>query len=233
MTTVDIAPRDNAERSVWQTTLEVARLFDGIEWVIVGAQMVRLLEHMVGVPSGRTTRDVDAVIGGTRAITATRAAIDRLRAAGFERSVEHVQRYERGASQVDVLTIDHLRSAADDLVAVPGARRAFETARLVLVQVEGIGEAVVPVPSVSGAIALKVRAWGARRAGRDLEDIVRLLAIVDDVETVRSELKAAERRALGAIGALREPVSTAWSATSAPAAARSAFARLGDPPGSR
>jgi hypothetical protein len=90
-------------------------------------------------------------------------------------------------------------------------------------------EAALPVPSVTGAIAMKLRAWAARRAGRDLEDLVRLLAVVDDVESVRSELKPAERRALGAIDGLRDARSTAWNATNAPSTARSAFARLGDP----
>jgi Domain of unknown function (DUF1814). len=228
MTRITIAPRDEAEHSLWRLTLEVADLFDGIEWTVAGAQMVALLEREAGITSGRTTGDIDAVVGGPRAVVATRAAAERLRAAGFERSVEHPQRYQRGPDQVDLLTVDHLRAEADDLTTVPGGRRAVSTSRRISVEVAGVGERALPVPSVAGAIAMKLQSWAARRALRDLEDLVRLLGIVEDVDVVRLELKAAERRALGRLAALDNPAAAAWRATRSSENARAALARLRD-----
>jgi hypothetical protein len=225
---IAVVPRDQAERALWRLTLEVADLLDGIEWAVAGAQMVVILEREAGIISGRTTGDVDAVVGGPRAVVATRVAAERLRAGGFQRSAEHPQRHERGSDQIDLLTIDHLGAKADDLTAVPGGRRAASTSRQVSVEVVGVGERVIPVPSVAGAIAMKLRSWAARRAQRDLEDLVRLLAIVEDVDVVRSELKAAERRALGRLTALDEPTARAWRATRSVENARAALARLRD-----
>ena len=67
-------------------------------------------------------------------------------------------------------------------VAIPGGSRALAMRRVLEVQVSGIGSARLPVPSVAGAIVLKVHAWQARQAPRDAEDLVRLLDLVVDVD---------------------------------------------------
>lgn len=228
MTPLSITPRSGDERALWRLSLELAAILAGLEWTLTGAQMVMLLERLGGIDSGRTTGDVDAVIGGARAVAATREAANRLIAAGFERTVEHPQRFVRDADQVDLLTIDHLRAVGDDVTSIPGGRRALSTARGVPVQIAGVGDGSLPVPTVAGAIAVKLQAWSARRRQRDLEDLVRLLALVDDVELVRSELKPAERRALGRLAALADPQGASWRATTSPADARAALARLKD-----
>ena len=80
----------------------------------------------------------------------------------------------------------------------------------------------------AGAIALKATAYGARRARRDLEDLVRLLSLVGDVEAVRRELKPSERMRLGSISPLKDETYAAWSISVDPDDARAAFARLAD-----
>lgn len=50
--TVKVIPRDVAEAQVWATALEVTALFVDVPWILVGAQMVMLLEHEAGRPSG-------------------------------------------------------------------------------------------------------------------------------------------------------------------------------------
>ena len=80
----------------------------------------------------------------------------------------------------------------------------------------------------AGAIALKATAYGARRAKRDLEDLVRLLSLVGDVEAVRREFKPSERMRLGSISPLKDETHAAWSISVDPDYARAAFARLGD-----
>jgi hypothetical protein len=73
---------------------------------------------------------------------------------------------------------------------------------------------------------LKSRAWRDRQAERDAEDLVRLLAIVVDVEAVRRELKPAERRALRQVRPLVDPSHRAWRVARDPEEALLAFARL-------
>ena len=41
--TVRIEPQ-TSETALWRTTLEVADLLAGLPWVLIGAQMIRLLE---------------------------------------------------------------------------------------------------------------------------------------------------------------------------------------------
>ncbi len=232
--TVAILPSGDAEARVWGTALEVAGLFAGIPWVLVGAQMVMLLEREAGRPSGRTTGDVDAVIDVRALAGGTREAARRLVAAGFEAAdPRHPYRFSRGAAVVDLLAPDHLGPRADittippaTTAEIPGGTRALATARPLAVDVVGGGSGVLPVPSLAGAIALKTRAWQARQAGRDVEDLVRLLALVADVEAVRAELTSAERRALGRVRPLDEPGHRSWRASSDPEEARAALARL-------
>jgi hypothetical protein len=82
------------------------------------------------------------------------------------------------------------------------------------------------VPSLAGAIVLRARAWQSRQADRDAEDLVRLLAIVLDVASVRAELRPAERRALGQIRPLADPAHRAWRVAPDPEEAPAALARL-------
>ena len=233
MTVVAVRPRTQAELALWRLAFEVADLLEGIDWVVAGAQMVVILEHESGIRSGRTTGDIDAVVGGPEAVTATRLAAERLRTAGFERSAEHPHRYERGGDQVDLLTIDHLRTKGlaarpEDLTPVPGGRRALSTRRHVHLEVAGLGEHRLPVPSLAGAIAMKIQAYGARQAVRDLEDVIRMLALVDDVEAVRAQLKPAERRRLGRMKGLWDPGAANWRVLPFPQDAQAAWARLHD-----
>jgi hypothetical protein len=51
--TVTIVPGDEAESHVWAVALEVGRLFADVPWILVGAQMVMLLEREAGRSSGR------------------------------------------------------------------------------------------------------------------------------------------------------------------------------------
>lgn len=233
--TVRIVPGSDAERAVWRTAIEVATLFHDWPWVLIGAQMVILLELEHDRPSGRTTGDVDAVVDVRIVAGVTRLAAERLRQAGFEPSAELPYRFVRGSDTVDLLAPDHLGPRTDlttipplTTTGIPGGSRALETRRHVAVEIVGVGAGELPVPSIAGAIVTKVRAYQARRTDRDLEDLVRLLALVEDVKKVRDELKATERNRLGSISALRDETHLAWSVAADPDDARAAFARLAD-----
>ncbi len=220
---VDVLPGSDAEARVWATALEVAAIFADVPWVLVGAQMVMLLEREAGRVSGRTTGDVDAMVD-----------VRVLVAAGFDvQGGEHPYRFLRGAEQVDLLAPDHLGRRVDlttippgTTTEIPGGSRALATRRPLDVRVVGVGAGLLPVPSLAGAIVLKVRAWEARQAARDAEDLVRLLGLVRDVEAARAELKPAERRSLGRVGPLADDGARAWRAAADPDEAHAAFARL-------
>jgi hypothetical protein len=81
--TVNVLPGSDAEAGVWATALEVAAIFADVPWVLVGAQMVMLLEREAGRASGRTTGDVDAMVDVRVVAGGMRAAAARLVAAGF------------------------------------------------------------------------------------------------------------------------------------------------------
>ena len=230
---IRIDPLGAAEAALWRTTLEVAALFADVPWVIIGAQMIMLLEREQGVTSGRTTRDLDAIVDVRAIAGGSRTAASRLIGAGFEPSAEHQHRFIRGADEVDLLAPDHLGSRTDlttippmTTVAIPGGSRALAARRLLAVDVTGAGSGSLPVPSVAGAIVLKVHAWQARQAPRDADDLVRLLELVGDVEEVRGALKPAERRRLASVLPLAREQSTVWRTARDPSNAKAAFARL-------
>lgn len=232
--TVTVLPGDDAEARVWATALEVSRLFTGIPWVLVDAQMVMLLEREAGRPSGRTTGDVDAIVDVRAVAGALRASAGFLVAAGFEASdPRHPYRFTRGVSQVDLLAPDHLGPRADlttipptATTSIPGGTRALRAARPVDVDVVGVGKGALPAPTLAAAIVLKVRAWEDRQTKRDAEDLVRLLSLVSDVEKVRSDLQTKERTALARVGPLADTRSSAWRVAADPEDARLAFARI-------
>jgi predicted nucleotidyltransferase len=232
--TVAILPGGDAEARLWATALEVSDLFADVPWVLVGAQMVMLLEREAGQTSGRTTGDVDAMVDVRVLVGGTRAAAQRLVTAGYEpAAAEHPYRFVRGDAQIDLLAPDHLGSRAD-LTTIPpamtigisGGTRALATRRRLEIDLIGVRSGVLPVPSLAGAIVVKVHAWHDRQAARHAEDLVRLLAIVHDVLAVRGELKHSERRALGHVRPLADPSHRAWRAASDPEEARAAFDRL-------
>jgi predicted nucleotidyltransferase len=235
VTRIRIVPSSDAEAALWRTAAEVAGLFGTWPWIIIGAQMIMLLEHEHGRPSGRTTGDLDVIVDVRVVVDGMLQAAERLRQAGFEPSAEHPYRFVRGRDQVDLLAPDHLGPRADlatvpplTMTQIPGGSRALATRRLIPVDIVSVGTAELPVPSIPGAIVLKLRAHQARVERRDVEDLVRLLALVNDVEMVRAELKTSERRGLGAITALGDETNAAWDVVPDPDDARAAFGRLVD-----
>jgi hypothetical protein len=113
--------------------------------------------------------------------------------------------------------------------AIPGGRRALETRRLVGLDIVGGDSAMVPVPTLTGALVLKLSAAETRQEARDLQDIVRMLAIIDDVEAVRSSLRPAERRRFAALWHTMGPTDPAWRVARDPEDARIALARISQP----
>lgn len=232
---MSITPGSRAEAQVWETAIEVAQLFQNIPWVIVGAQMIMLLEREAGRDSGRATLDLDAIVDVRAMANGTEEAARRLVDAGFEPDGAHGYRFRRGSNQVDLLAPDNLGPRANltlipphTTTAIPGGTRALRTTRSLEVNVQTVGSGTLPVPSLAGAIAIKLRAWESRRLARDLDDLVRLLTLVDDAEGVRDELARRERRALGQVDRLKDYANPVWRAAPDRDEAYAAFVRLSD-----
>jgi hypothetical protein len=214
-----IAPGDKAEERLWHVTHEIADLLGGLPWVLIGGQMVSLLEREHGGRTGRATRDVDALLD-VRALTgATKEAARRLESAGFAAQLTNdglSYRFARGSDFVDVLAPENLGHRADLTTSPPGTTletvggtQALRRRRDVTIDV--LGDVFsLPVPTLAGALVIKARAASSSSLAKHRRDLARLLALVSDIEQVRSELTAKERGYLRAHQALLDPTDVAW-----------------------
>lgn len=231
--TIRVAPRSEQEAGLWRTTLEISELLRDWPWMLIGAQAIVVLALERGRPVGRATRDIDVVVDVRVVADSTRRASDRLVDSGYEPSAEHPYRFIRGSDQVDLLAPDHLGPRADlttipplATTEIPGSSRALATRRQLDLSIDQVGEGSVSVPSVAGMLVLKTKAWQARRADRDIQDIVRLLDLANDPKQLRAELKSSERRSLKAISELADEHHGAWRVATYPADARASLHRI-------
>lgn len=199
MTRIEVA-LDDESRKLWRAFGELVDRLPG-EWVLIGGLMVQLhaLEH--GIRDVRLTRDID-VLGQARPQGAL-TAIDRaLRSEGFEPTGPDLDgfayRYERGDLIVDLLAPDGLNppprlGGGLKAVGVPGGSQALARSEVVTVSVDGL-EFELRRPTLLGAILIKARSI-MRHADPQAqrEDLLRLLALVDDPRTLSAELKDSER----------------------------------------
>jgi hypothetical protein len=229
--TIEVVSESAAEARLWATLREVCELFEGLEWVLVGGLMVKILEAEHGRVMPVTTIDVDAIID-VRAMLrgqGTREAVRRLRAAGFipfEPDRETVYRFIRGGDIVDVLAPDGLGDQADIVTEppattfrTPGGTRALRHRHTLLVT-NGGDTFSVPVPDLGGALVIKARAAASATTSRTKHqrDLARLLVLVEHPYEMREALTATERRHLRRHRALVEPGHDAWSELPAVAA---------------
>lgn len=218
---VRIRPASEADAGLWRLTRDVAALLAGLPWVLIGGQMVAIIEAEHGATIGRTTGDVDALLDVRAARNATLEAARRLHTAGFEpdRHADGLTyRFIRGPDIVDVLAPDHVGERPDirtvppgTTFEAPGGRQALKRRRTVRVD-PGDGVFEIPIPSLVGAIVIKARVTARSRSGQDKHrrDLARLLALVADAPACRAELSAKERSYLRARTELLDPEHPAW-----------------------
>lgn len=186
----------------------VADLVDRLphDWVLIGGLMVQLhaLEH--GATDVRLTGDID-VLGQARpqgVLSSIDAALrrDGFVLAGPDRD-GYAFRYARDALIVDVLSPDGSASPPDlggghKAIGVPGGSQALSRSETVSVT---IGERSFHLrrPTLLGALLIKARSLTVHsdpESQRD--DLLRLLALVEDPRAMAAELKPSERRWLRA-----------------------------------
>lgn len=205
MPVVLIDPVNPVERRQLVVLGELARSFADLPWVLIGGQMVRILELEHGSMLTRPTIDIDALIDVRVAAHGLREAAVRIETLGFvaEPTLDGLTyRFARGDDVVDILGPDNLGSRADLMTTphgrtfqTPGGTQALARRRDMIVKVSG-DEFVVPIPTLLGAIIIKARAAATSQAGdeKHRRDLARLLALVVDVEAMRIQMRPSERR---------------------------------------
>lgn len=181
-------------------------LYDAGQWVLVGGMMVMLLglEHGVRAPRAEGTKDADIVVDLLTKPHMLEDVTSFLNSQGYglqdiPGAAAKVGRctFRFHDAVIDVLCPDgtpdeHLlvehRNIAS--IAIPGGRRAIETARPVSLYYTDDGpDAEVHMPTLAGAIAVKTAAAvdpRTRTTPRHLEDVAFLLTLdVDATETKR------------------------------------------------
>lgn len=201
MTRIVIDVDDEATRQLWEVVGELAERLPH-EWVLIGGLMVQLhvLEH--GSMDVRLTVDID-VLGQARPSRSLPAIDQALRDDGFHAATPdldgYAHRYERNGVIVDVLAPDGVKPPPEldggrRAIGVPGGSQALNRAETVTVVV-GRQSFEVRRPSLLGAILIKARSLMVHSdPDAQREDLLRLLALVDDPRATAGELRKTERR---------------------------------------
>lgn len=200
MTRVEIDLDDEDAIRLWAEFGDLAGRLPG-EWVLIGGLMVQLHALESGVTRIRVTSDID-LLGQARPPGALAAIDEALRVEGFEvlgpDPDGFAHRYRRGGLIVDVVAPDGLNRAPQlgrgrRAVGVPGGSQALRRAEVVTVSVRG-KEFELRRATLLGAILIKSRSI-TRHVDPEAqrEDLLQLLALVDDPRAMATELKSTER----------------------------------------
>ncbi|HMJ04405.1 MAG TPA: hypothetical protein VK506_15800 [Conexibacter sp.] len=200
MSMIEIDVDDEQTLQLWAAVGELAEWLPG-EWTLIGGLMVQLhaVEH--GIADVRPTFDVD-ILGQARP-QHTLGAIDvALRDAGFELIGPdldgYAHRYQRGKLVVDVLAPDGIKpparlGAGRKAVGVPGGSQALSRSEAVMVTVRG-RTFELRRPTLLGAVLIKARSLMVHSdPATQREDLLRLLALIDDPRAMAAELRKTER----------------------------------------
>ncbi len=205
-------------------------------WCVVGGMMVLIAARAEGrqLPRAEQTKDADVLVDVCVHPGVLSQAADVLTGLGYGHPEpgwydDAVARctFVSGMAQIDLLGPDD--SPAEDLatangvtrLAIPGGRRALETAQPVRITYDlDRRDVEIPVPLLPGAIAVKAAAaLDPRTSGerRHAQDVAALLAIIDDPLKVRAAMSDADVELLGRLsGRLYDDGDPAWDAIPAP-----------------
>lgn len=201
MTTINIDLEDRTTVRLWVAVGDLVQRLPG-EWVLIGGLMVQLhaLEH--GITDVRATRDID-ILGQARP-QGTLSAIDAaLRDNGFESLGPdpdgYAYRYERNGLIVDLLAPDGIKPAPSlgvgrKAIGVPGGSQALDRSEAVTVTVEQ-RSFELRRPTLPGAVLIKARSLMVHNdPDTQREDLLRLLALIEDPREMARDLRRSERR---------------------------------------
>lgn len=201
MSEIDIDLDDPQTVALWTAVGELVEQLPG-QWVLIGGLMVQLhaLEH--GVTDVRPTGDID-VLGQARPQSALRSIDTALRDEGFDLVGPdldgYAHRYERDGLIVDVLAPDGIKPPPDlgtgfKAIGVPGGSQALARSETVTVTVSG-HSFELRRPMLLGAVLIKARSLMVHSDPEtQREDLLRLLALIEDPRKMAADLRNTERQ---------------------------------------
>jgi hypothetical protein len=209
---IDIDLEDPETIRLWEAVGELSQRLPG-EWVLIGGLMVQLLAIEHGVSDVRPTADID-VLGQARPQGTLGAIHSALTNEGFEMVGPdldgYAHRYTRGELIVDVLGPDGIRPPAmlapgTVAVAAPGGTQALARSETVTISVHG-QSFELRRPTLAGAILIKARSLLVHSdPDTQREDLLQLLALVNDPREMAAGLRRTERRWLRQAGPTLNP----------------------------
>lgn len=205
MITVDLDPPDEQSRALWHNALSLMSELDG-DWTLIGGLMVQLLAVRYGMPSTRLTVDIDILADSRRRPSSTERIGATLTKLGFEvaeqtrlRDPETAFRFERAGTIVDLVAPEKTGRrqppktiGSFQTIEVPGGTQALARTEALHVRLDD-AESTVRTPTLLGAILLKARAIRSSHRDQDRDDLVLLLACIEDPMALREDLKRTER----------------------------------------
>jgi hypothetical protein len=207
---ITINALDPEEQRLWQTVAAIAgQLGDDERWCLVGGLMVAMFA-MQSSQRPRVTTDIDVLANARTRPSGTTWATQRLEEMGATlANVDGLDgqrgfRFELDGQIIDILAPDGLgkdaRTAGElKTIQIPGGTQALQRIEVVEIVVDGDASRVRR-PTLLGALLLKARALPVHSRPEDQrEDIITLLALVEDPDAMRRSLTQAERRWLRSI----------------------------------
>lgn len=195
---------------LWDTILGLADRLPATSWVLVGGQMVLLHGLRAERVSTRTSEDIDVLADLVSSPTAVSECVRAVRELGYmpteSTNPDILHRFTRPEDQtmIDVLAPDHAPPRRRPFtvpprttVRVEGGRQALQRAGVIDVH-KADRSALVPVPSVLGALVLKAAAYqiDSRDPERHLYDAAFLASLVTDPIAARSSFKGSDGKRL-------------------------------------
>jgi hypothetical protein len=201
VTEISIETGDEETQRLWSAVGELVERLPGT-WVLIGGLMVQLhaIEH--GTTDVRPTQDID-VLGQARPPGALPSIDAALRKDGFELADPDLDgygyRYERHGLVVDVLAPDGIKpppslGSGVTAVGVPGGSQALSRSETVTVTVQGRSFELTR-PTLLGAVLINATSLMVHSDPESQrEDLLRLLALIDDPRQTATELRKPERK---------------------------------------
>lgn len=210
-------------------------------WVLVGAHMVALLGWEFGREQIRPSIDADVLVDVRAVTNGTERLSGALVERGFTLSAVSPDgighRFVRNRVSIDVLGPDGVGQRANlrttdgaRTVQVPGGSQAIRRARTLAVRTRR-RRGSIPVPSLLGAILVKVRAISVDDQPRaQRADVAFLFSLVADPDPLAAELTMSERQWLRRCRFFGDPFDISYRGIAEAEDAATVYRRLADVP---
>lgn len=191
-----LARRPDGAEDIWSVLLDLAAALAPTEWCLIGGQMVSFRGSIAGVRAPRISDDLDVLSNLYVRPDAVARCARTVRDLGFQVEELHTSghRFTKGRLVGDILAPDHPPKTAEfrttgrrNTIEVPGGTQALRRVELVTVEYAD-REALIPIPSLLGALLLKADATRLHEPDRHLIDVAFLASLVIDPLGMREEL---------------------------------------------